>query len=866
MGLPWADLPGLGDEEYPGFPADQAPEEMPDLLGHHNVMADVLKENPGVYKSLRTKQTRLGVTFAKCIKTGMDNRGHPMIKSLGAVAGDAECFDTFAPLFDKLVSNRHGDDRLQRPHSQSVGSRSLTTHSAEPLAGYVLSSQIRLSRNIQGLRFPPAASREELSEAERLLVQAFMTLDDDMKGEYFPLVGSQSYLPKPGGMSEQEEKALRDAGFLFYLPDSTAILSSGSGRHWPRARGIFVNKARTMIAWVNEEDHLRLSSLRPGGDLQTGYREVASVLDAISKSLGSSNGFATSDRLGFLSTSPVNIGTAMKASILGKLPLLKPMQEELNAWAKPRGLLVRNAVDENGLRLAGHVEVTNRDRLGVTEEDSVNRVVEGMAELVLAERLMEQGMSAKEALASVESASDELILDEDDEEHGVHWGHAGDHLGAMICSAVAGTAHSTPAADKSLPAVRERLGASLIDAAKTGNLVAALESEHNKERLDQIRQRVARSLLVASMSQGLDLAMEKLLQDRRLEEQRAATRIQAAVVKQKEEESAAALRIQAIQRGKNERRLVEKQRKEESAAAVRIQAIQRGKQQRRQVEQQKKEETEAASKTEAVQKGKAARRDVAAKKAAAAESEAKPERDDGSLPEIEKLRQQLAVELEASLQNGSLERALSGLKEQPQAPQAEEPDACLLRIGRALEAALEDGRLESALSDQFKVPDLPQQPQAPSAPTAEVFKVPTPPSDMALRGAAAVMKALSNLDRKIGTLQAAIQEAECKIMERSSEVGMLEVELEKAQSDIRCLDGEMQEQMKMVHAEDLRTLQLQDVHRKLIDDFDNETMKTRHAMLNMDANLWSARSELSTASTFADLSSTALTSSLYVSN
>jgi creatine kinase len=402
MGLPWTDLPGLGDEEYPGFPADEAPEEMPDILGHHSAMADVLKENPGIYESLRTTKTRLGVTFAKCIKTGMDNRGHPMIKSLGAVAGDAECFDTFAPLFDKLVASRHGDDRLQRSHSQSFGSRSLTTQSAEPLTGYVLSSQMRLSRNIRGLRFPPAASRDEHSEAERLLTQAFMTLDDSMKGEYFPLVGSQSYPPKPGGMSEQEEKALGDAGFLFYPPDSTAILSSGTGRHWPHARGIFVNKARTMTAWVNEEDHLRLSSLCAGGDLQTCYREVASVLDAVSKSLESSgvegtDGFAKSDRLGFLNTSPVNIGTAMKASILGKLPLLKPMQEELNAWAKPRGLLVRNAVDENGLRLAGHVEVTNRDRLGVTEEESVNRVVEGMAELVMAERLMEQGMLAKEA-------------------------------------------------------------------------------------------------------------------------------------------------------------------------------------------------------------------------------------------------------------------------------------------------------------------------------------------------------------------------------------------------------------------------------------------------------------------------------------
>ena len=48
-----------------------------------------------LYDEMRQKKTSGGCSFAKCIKSGMDNRGHPMIKAVGAVAGDAECAPSF---------------------------------------------------------------------------------------------------------------------------------------------------------------------------------------------------------------------------------------------------------------------------------------------------------------------------------------------------------------------------------------------------------------------------------------------------------------------------------------------------------------------------------------------------------------------------------------------------------------------------------------------------------------------------------------------------------------------------------------------------------------------------------------------------
>ena len=62
--------------------------------------------------------------------------------------------------------------------------------------------------------------------------------------------GSKSYDKQPNGMSEEKEEQLRSNGNLFQEPDSTLLLSSGCGRHWPDARGIFHNEDENFFVWV----------------------------------------------------------------------------------------------------------------------------------------------------------------------------------------------------------------------------------------------------------------------------------------------------------------------------------------------------------------------------------------------------------------------------------------------------------------------------------------------------------------------------------------------------------------------------------------------------------------------------------------
>ena len=87
----------------------------------------------------------------------------------------------------------------------------------------------------------------------KIMISGLLKMTGELKGDYFPLHGSRSYAAKPNGMSIEKEEALRQAGNLFQEPDSTLLLSSGCGRHWPDARGIFHNEAMNLFVWVNEK-------------------------------------------------------------------------------------------------------------------------------------------------------------------------------------------------------------------------------------------------------------------------------------------------------------------------------------------------------------------------------------------------------------------------------------------------------------------------------------------------------------------------------------------------------------------------------------------------------------------------------------
>merc|ERR1719399_2277826 len=384
-------VPGLGDAPTPGFPWDECPDKLPDISGHHNIMADVLKKQPHIYDMLKGRLTSKGITLASCIKTGMDNKGHPMIKTVGMTAGDEESYEIFKELYDPVIDIRHGGYKPDAKHPTDLDISKLSATSIDPTGKYVISTRVRTGRSIRGLRLPPCVTKNERREVERVMSKALLGLEGELKGDYYPLAYSNSYVPKPGGMSMEEESSMREEHFLFQEPDSTLLLASGMGRHWPDARGIFANEKKNFLVWTNEEDHTRIISMQMGAVIKEVFERfvfACNTVEDVVKKEGYS--FMHSDHLGYILVCPSNLGTGLRASVMVKVPLLSARPDFRDICAGLR-LQARGGAGVDSSSSGGVWDISNADRLGVSEVDLVNLMIEGCAELIKIEQGLEIG-------------------------------------------------------------------------------------------------------------------------------------------------------------------------------------------------------------------------------------------------------------------------------------------------------------------------------------------------------------------------------------------------------------------------------------------------------------------------------------------
>merc|ERR1712013_868044 len=102
-------------------------------------------------------------------------------------------------------------------------------------------------------------------------------LKDDLAGSYYPLTG----------MDEKVRQQLVDDHFLFMSGDPN-LKVAGMERDWPEGRGIFHNKDKTFLTWVNEEDQLRIISMQKGGDVRAVFDRLARGIKAVGDSVKAS--------------------------------------------------------------------------------------------------------------------------------------------------------------------------------------------------------------------------------------------------------------------------------------------------------------------------------------------------------------------------------------------------------------------------------------------------------------------------------------------------------------------------------------------------------------------------------------------------
>ena len=408
----WIQL-GCGDAPYncaeknATFAIDgKSPDAMPDLTNHSNFMSECL--TPEIWEALKDKTTSGGTTLAECIKTGVDNPGHPHIKTVGMTACDEESYEVFKELFDPVISARHGGYAPDASQPTNLDTTQLLDTDIDPEGKYVLTTRVRTGRSVKGFKLPPTISFEDRRKLEALSVKALLAMEGDLKGDYFPLHGSKSYAPKPTGMSEEKEESLRKCGNLFQEPDSTLLLASGMGRHWPDGRGVFHNENNNLFVWVGEEDHLRIVSMQGSRDAPTpegkNIKEVtARFMDAcaeVQKVLKAEGAdFMHNDHLGWVLTCPSNLGTGLRAGTMVKLPNVSG-RDDWKALCAKMGLQARGTGGVDSDNVGGTWDVSNADRIGKGEVDLVNTLISGAAQLVQWETLYDAG-KGEEAAAEI---------------------------------------------------------------------------------------------------------------------------------------------------------------------------------------------------------------------------------------------------------------------------------------------------------------------------------------------------------------------------------------------------------------------------------------------------------------------------------
>jgi len=182
-------------------------------------------------------------------------------------------------------------------------------------------------------------------------------------------------------MKEEDRLQLVEDHFLFKEGDRF-LEACNVNRDWPSGRGIFHNKEKTFLIWVNEEDQLRIISMQKGA----GIVEVFDRLCRAAHHIETVCKFARDDHLGYITSCPTNLGTALRGSVHINLPKLMKEKSKFNEIADKYFVQIRGIHGEHTETDDGVFDISNRRRLGRSERELVQDMINGVQALIAAEK------------------------------------------------------------------------------------------------------------------------------------------------------------------------------------------------------------------------------------------------------------------------------------------------------------------------------------------------------------------------------------------------------------------------------------------------------------------------------------------------
>ncbi|HQZ27707.1 MAG TPA: ATP--guanido phosphotransferase, partial [Verrucomicrobiales bacterium] len=232
-----------------------------------------------------------------------------------------------------------------------------------PESDIVMTSRVRLARNLVGHPFPGWAKKEDrqiVMDTVRPILEELSEMKDSFSEEMTKL-------------SAIEKQVLVERHLI-----SREHAAKGPGC------GTVMNRRQTISVMVNEEDHLRMQAIRPGLQLLSAFQ----ALDQIDSQLENDLPYAFDHQYGYLTACPTNLGTGMRASAMLHLPglVLSEQITQTITGANKIGLAVRGLYGEGTEALANLFQISNQNTLGAKEEEIIEHLDRVIGQLIANEK------------------------------------------------------------------------------------------------------------------------------------------------------------------------------------------------------------------------------------------------------------------------------------------------------------------------------------------------------------------------------------------------------------------------------------------------------------------------------------------------
>lgn len=248
-----------------------------------------------------------------------------------------------------------------------LASKSEIIDGAAPKLAIVLTTRVRLARNLAGHPFPGWAESDQRQAVLEEILPRLSEIPILKRGIVSPL----------DRLTDLEKQILFERHLI-----SRDLMQVKQGA------GVAVSRDQIVSIMVNEEDHLRLQVLRSGFCL----RKVWNLINSIDQQLEEHLDFAFRPNLGYLTACPSNVGTGMRASVMMHLPglVMSGQMDKVVQALNQLGIVVRGLFGEGSDASGSIYQISNQMTLGESEEEIIKRLHDTFA------RVIEQEQNARE--------------------------------------------------------------------------------------------------------------------------------------------------------------------------------------------------------------------------------------------------------------------------------------------------------------------------------------------------------------------------------------------------------------------------------------------------------------------------------------